>query len=635
MRNKIVSVSLVIFFTLIFVQNSYARFRTLEDSSLCYDLYNYDIKVNKDGTYEATTELQIELLKEQARSIVSKYDISYNGDSSFVDIIEAKTMFQGKEYPVSKEMIEDKPIASNQSGFDEKRQISVNFPKPELGAKIYIKYKEIHKKVPIKGLFSTDLYFGVGGYWKKSTVNIKSEIPLLIKKNDPYKNLDIKTSNSNRSDNNSNYLHNATITLRKPLTSGTIGEEQSSGLNHKYYTYISLSSVDSWTPIGSVLEKQYEEVLNQEIPDLFLEIVKLAKKEKGLVAKINRITSSLNEKINYFGSWQSIKGKFIPQDLARSADRQLGDCKDFATITVKILRSLGYKANVALVDRGAGSPEFNSLFPSLGDFNHAILKVIDKDQKIYWIDPTNRVSMADGIFPDIAGKNVLVLDKKSSYEKIPNVLSDSAVTKITKTIKNKNTILYNIKFLGEEALQLSGMGMYMSEQSIQDWLYSTFSSIYVLSKDRLKTNIPDLKSRIVAPINISLEYKNPNMFYKTNKGWGYKFPLSAPWVQTIINVDIKNDIHDLYVGYPKTIERSTIIKNRKISDLDNLNFDLPNQFISLSRKCYIKDNDSVIIDKAVIHDTWISNEDLKSREFAKLRQIILDNHDSSIIIDNN
>ena len=55
-------------------------------------------------------------------------------------------------------------------------------------------------------------------------------------------------------------------------------------------------------------------------------------------------------------------------------------------------------------------------------FNHAFLKVTSKTGKIYWIDPTNNVSMATGVFSDIANKMVLILDSKEpAYERSENV----------------------------------------------------------------------------------------------------------------------------------------------------------------------------------------------------------------------
>jgi hypothetical protein len=39
-----------------------------------------------------------------------------------------------------------------------------------------------------------------------------------------------------------------------------------------------------------------------------------------------------------------------------------------------------------------------------------MVKVTNKKGIVNWIDPTNFDSMADGIFPDIANKMVLILD---------------------------------------------------------------------------------------------------------------------------------------------------------------------------------------------------------------------------------
>src|SRR4051812_19549083 len=84
-----------------------ARWATYDDASIEINKYNVLETVNKDGTNEGVIEEEKTILKEQGRDYAANYVIKYNGDSSKVTILEAKTIYGGKEYKVDQDMIED------------------------------------------------------------------------------------------------------------------------------------------------------------------------------------------------------------------------------------------------------------------------------------------------------------------------------------------------------------------------------------------------------------------------------------------------------------------------------------------------------------------------------------------------
>ena len=378
--------------------------------------------------------------------------------------------------------------------------------------------------------------------------------------------------------------------------------------------------------MGNQLSLQYNEILDKPLPKMFSDISKIASKEKNSVDQINKVTTLLNEKIEYFGNWQSIKGKFEPQNFDLVEKKQSGDCKDFAAITVKILNSLGYKANIALVLRGAGMQPAPNALPTPFEFNHAMVRAIDSSGKTYWIDPTNTVSMADGLFADIAEKYALVIDNENSaYEQIPAISEKHAKVLITDTIRANKIALSTIKLLGEKSMQLTGAHLYLSNQAAEDWIYNGFVSSNIDKENRINTVIPKLTSRVVTPVDVTLQYKDPNMFSKTNLGRAYSLnKTNLSFLNNIINIDVNQDFNDLYLDHPRTLERKTIFKNIKIQTLENLDFILDNKFVSLSRQSHISDNDTIITDKAIIHKSWIDNDELKSEEFKKLLLTVQD-----------
>lgn len=609
----------VFFITLIFTGNTYARFQTIDDASLVYDQYNVDIKVHKDGTYEQTIEMQITLLRENARSLATKFPISYNSDSTSVELIEAKTIYQGKEYPVDKKMIEDKSIGNDRPGFDDHKQMSISFPYSEVGSKIYVKYKERVKNPILDNQFFQNHYFGYGGYWKQSKITIDSEMDLRMQANDPFKKLSVSAEPAKE---NPDYFRKATITLTEPLYSDTINEVSGSSLDPDLNTYVSISSMDSWQNLGNELAVGFIEKQEQPLPELFAKIVKSASRKTNLVDQLNRITSELNEEVKYFGDWRTRGGKFIPQDLAAVASKKSGDCKDFATVTVKILKELGYKANVALVLRGEGIQQQENTLPS-NIFNHAMVRLLDKDGNILWIDPTNMTSMADGVYPDIAGKTALVLDKEqSSYEQIPEVSEDHAALSIFETIAPSKVVTTQVEFRGEYAQQITAIELWLSAKRIEDFFFNNFAQNGVEDKNKIKSSIPKLSSRIVKPVKIDLQYNKPNIFFKNNLGYGYNLDPQISLFNLLIGADPSVDVNDLYIGHPMTLEKRVIMEKAKAENLENLNFEINTPFVSLYRKCVAVGENVEVTTKLVIHTQWIKNSELKSKEFQELQRII-------------
>ena len=110
-------------YIVIFNSKSHAKWANLNQASLKVSKYNVDIKVKEDVTYEEIIENEMEILKEDSRDMASQYKFHYDGDSEKITILEAKTITQGKEYKISSDLIEDKPLASASNGFDQYRQI--------------------------------------------------------------------------------------------------------------------------------------------------------------------------------------------------------------------------------------------------------------------------------------------------------------------------------------------------------------------------------------------------------------------------------------------------------------------------------------------------------------------------------
>ena len=627
--------ALVVPLILFFAMSADARWATIDDAALEYKSFNNNVKINSDGTYESTVEMKVKILKEHGRFAFANFTFQYNGDSAKVTILEAKTIYQGQEYNVEPRLIEDKPLASAPQGFDQLRQILISFPKTELGAEIYLKYNRKEIKPALDKFFSGQFNFGQGGYWQNASLTLNSEIPLYIKVNDPSNVLGIKE----KSDKILKPVKQAKFNLVKPICNEVVHEY--GVVNKKHMTWVSVSTIDKWTELAKKFSYDYEKVITQPLPKIFESIAEKASKEKSEVDQINVVTSLLNEKIQYMGDWRSIKGKFFPRDLEKIATSQIGDCKDFSASTAAILKHLGFKAQAAWVHRSSSDlteegnlPEEGDL-PNLAASNHAFLKVTSKTGKIYWIDPTNMVSMAQGIFPDIANKMVLILDSKApACERSGNIdpkHSEIIYVRELEIIDGVVTSAGYITFKGEQAVDLTGAKLRASDQNIRDLMFNKLSDSNLEEQNKISLTIPDLTSRIVQDITFKFKYTRDDALIKTNLGqaiWIY-----SHLVDGVIS-SVPNQISDLILEAPTTIYRRIILKDKKVPQIKNLNYQEDTTWLKVKRTCKHVGNNTEIEDITIFKKRVISSEELQSPEYKKLKKNLIRNFRDSAIIFN-
>ncbi|MBN8827353.1 MAG: DUF3857 domain-containing protein [Sphingobacteriia bacterium] len=602
-----------------------ARWATIEDAPLEIQVYNENMKVNADGTSENIIEIKQKILKESARARASNYTLYYNGDSSKITILEAKTIYQGKEYKVNADLIEDKPLASAPSGFDQQRQILIAYPKVEIGSEVYIKYSFKELKPVLNNYFATKVNL-IGGYIKNYNLNLTSEMPLHIKVNDPENVLRV----TNQKKDNLNKL---SIKLTKPFYRDVVNEPQNGVINNKHLTWVSISSVKEWDELGKRLGAGYEKVINQPLPETFKNILNEASKGKTEVEQINIVTSLLNDKIQYMGDWRSIAGRYFPRNLALIESSQIGDCKDFTASTASILKHLGFKVQPAAVLRGTNNMSFYGGLPDVSDFNHAFLKVTGKLGKVYWIDPTNFISMADGMFADVAEKMALVLDSKNpSYEKTnsidPNhsqVVSIKEIEKINGKVANSGHLILK----GEQATDYAGAKMYLSDQRIRDAIFHRLSGIHLEEENKKELLVPDLSSRIVKDIDFKFKYFQDNQIIRTNLGPG--ITLDYKWLEFAIN-NSPDQVSDLLLDFPLTLNKTTVIKNQLIKQISALNYEVNSPWLSVKRKCDFDGKDTVINDVITVKQTFIPSQTLKTREYKSLKHELKKNFLNTLII---
>ncbi|AGJ98616.1 hypothetical protein wNo_01790 [Wolbachia endosymbiont of Drosophila simulans wNo] len=616
------NLTLLVFFV---TPASEARWSKYEDASVEIKFSNVNINVNRDGTYETEVELQAKILKESGRDRFSLYSLVYNDDSADFTVLEAKTAYNGEEYIVTEDMMEDKPLASPSKGFDQLRQVTISFPKIEIGTEVYLRYKQVNKKVPVDNFYGLSFSY-YGDYLQAENTKINSELPLEIKVNDPREVLEIAEE---KNDN----IHSISIALKKAVYENTTNEPHNGLLNIKHNTWVSLSSLSQWEDLAKKLAPGYHSVINQPLPATFTAIAESAASEKTDEDKINAVTSLLNEKVQYMGDWRTVSGQYFPRDLEKIADSQVGDCKDFSASTAAILQELDYKVQPVLVMRGTTNTSNSKALPNMGNFNHVMLRVTNKDGKIYWIDPTNTVSMAQGIFPDIADRNALVLNsEEADYIKIPAVQAENSkvISNSELTIEDNVVNEYGrLTVQGEAALGLTGVGLYYSNEQLRDSVFHMISGVYLDEEEKKFLELPDLTLRNVEDLTIKYEFQQKNKIFKTNLGPALN--LGDNWLNDVVNT-ASDQVSDLFIGVPKTKESHMIIKDIKIKNCENLNFEIDTPWLYVNRFCKYKNDGTEFSNLITIKKSFITNEELKTAEYKNLKSELENNFSRASII---
>jgi hypothetical protein len=622
MRFKTPSLATLLLFFIAMVAQ--ARWATYEDAALQLNDRTQIDTIQKDGKWTSEITEEIEVLKESGRESATARRLYYNEAAEKVAILEAYTVTESQKYKVELDAIEDKPIASFGQGFDQIRQILLVFPRVKVGSKVYLKYKIINTRVPLDNVFASVKFWGSGYYWKKSHNIIHSAIPLSIKINDPKHVLTI----TNKKKGNSQHIE---IWQKKPLYTDTVNDGE--WVHNRQLTWVSLSSLKKWEDLSGQFSIGWKKILDQPLPSRFRSIATIAAQKKTEVEQINAVTALLSETIQYMGDWRTVEGRLWARDLAKIEASHIGDCKDFSAVTAAILREIGFKAYVVFVNRGIDIRDFEEALPFY-DLNHAMVKAVGKSGKVYWVDPTNVVSMAQGLFPDIAGKRALVLNPHNpTCEKIPEIQPFANQVVMERVITIQKDCSVDVKgkvvFQGESALEWAGKGLVLSAKGIEEEIILAAVGESLDKEDKRTVELPDLTKRIVEDLTFNYSYHQRHGVKRTNKG--YYLEIASPFSLRMV----EDQVSDMYLSSPPmTIKKVRFLQDGKIENPDLLNYEIKTPWVDVKRSCQEGKDQLKVEDVLVLKTRFIPAEALQGATYKKLADALKRYFDVGIVSDN-
>ncbi len=593
----------------------YARWAEFNEADIERLKEKKTYKVKKDGSWTMENKIHLKILNETGRQALSTLLLTYDATRETLEVLGAKTNRDGIEISVPKEKIEDKPLASDRSGLKKEHQVLIPFEGVTVGTIVNLKIKHNFFNPAFEEYFAVRQTFQKG-LQQKGEIIIESEIPLFLKINDPRKSLDVYEKKEDSK-------HTVKVKLIKPIFEKLVGESGLSYGEPVIYTSISVSTEKDYKRIGKLEAKLFQPILSAPLPEPLDKIRLVASRIDEEIDCIDIVVASLIEKITYLGTWNTAEGALAPRSLETIITSGYGDCKEYSTCLAAILNRLGYQAKIAAVLRGEAYLEEENALPNAAtQFNHAIVKAIGPSGRTYWIDPTNDVSMASGIFPDIANRPVRVLDPENpTYERIPEIDYQSAIYKKERIITIKEDGYVNVEgsfyVQGESAQDLT------EDLNLQPLSLVKESFIKTLCEgnepiDTIVT-LPDFISRKVKPLKGTFSYGEHHIMTHTN--YGDAFPLRAGWYLPYVETSQKDE-GALYTGHPETIIKRTVFKNLSAKDVDTLAFSIQTPWLNAKRDLSVTEEGVVVTETIEKLKSIISSKDLKSDAFDKLKKTL-------------
>ncbi len=588
-----------------------ARPAQFSDASSKILISKNNIRVKKNGQSDWTEIRKVEILKESARDSEGLFRRSYPMWSK-VEVALAQTTNAGKVLKVSDDQIEIERLASQGAGFDSNQQLTIGFPKVNVGSILESEIRLKTLKTPFQDHYFLSFSFGFAEFVESADYQIESEIPLEMVVFDPEKFLSIEQKVEGS-------LQKISVRLLRPIFKSFL-DEQNSFMPMDSTPWVRLSSMKNWEKMPEGLIQKFEKSASENLPLPLADIVKSAKAFSDPIDQINQTTAAISEQVRYMGDWKTIEGGHEPRSLSVIQKTGFGDCKDFAVLTTRILRELGYQAFPALVWRSSYYAPPPVLIPSMDFFNHAIVWA-KKENRIFWVDATNPFSFAQELQMDISDRPALILKSVPVLENTPKGKPTSGHVQIDLRVgsprlkSQKITIDGNFRQMGRAANGLTGASLVTSQATIESSIIS-----YLLSLNRVQNYRFDpfeLRSRITSDQNF--KFNAEELWHPLLTTAGKAYLVASPPEIAVFQFDAQQRFSPLALGPEYTWTRQIVFDVSFWQGSPNYHCHLSSPWIDFSRDFYRKKNQIIISEKTEKKAVIIGREEIHSAKFITLQ----------------
>lgn len=621
--DKINMSKLHIFCLMIFLSgaSSFGGYYPIEDANYSLIKATTKITVKADGSFRMDDTSSYLAQNDQGRQKLSQHSHPFLPETSRVRILWAKVKTGERTINVDLKNLENRELPSP-SGLSSVRQLIIPFTHVQVGSEVSYRSITEDKNKLIPGFFSMRFQYGLMFPEIESEVTLVSEKPLYYSLRDPGNFLQVTSGKEGQQ-------HTLKITLLKKAFF-IPKDEAGMILDPASIPAIDVSTAKDWKELAQPLAEKYEKVLKQPLPALFKQIAKKAEAASTEEGKAQIIISELAEKITYSGNWTTLVKAMFPRGHAEVAKTQNGDCKDYSSSAVAILRSLGIKATVALVHRESPqSPAYLLSRSALGDpalpmlsyFNHAIVRMVTKEGKVLWFDPTNPVSQNLAPFQDIARSLALNLAADvNASEVLPTEHDPDNKGNIDIVLKPRldGTAEFsaNLNFSGQISTSLRAAALQSGKNALEEQLWTLLFVKPVGSKKTIGDY--DIKTRAYKPLQIPLAatVDSPLKEAKEKEATKETLNLVAPLpIQALIFAMIGRDrMSALHLGTPAEWSITRTIHGVDTPDEIAGDCLALSKWMDLRRKTYKVPEGLKIVDQFTLKESFIQAEEFKGDE---------------------
>lgn len=572
-------------------------------------------KVRADGTYTLNTILKQKVNTASAANKAQKSPYTYFPKQQTVEVVSAYAILpSGKKINVNKDSIFTRPsqASADSPGFTNSLTKTVVYPQLSPGSTTYIEWKITQLKPNPFGFHALiSPNFSLPTKNTEMTIEVPHSIELhWAKKGD----FNVKTISKKTKDGTIDHITAKLINSPSHITQTHMVS------TNDLSPYFMVSTLPSWKAWGDIWWKFYEPKLK-----VTPKVQKLANKIlKNLPENINNrdkkaaalLYQWVATNIHYVAIYTIQSSDYTPNSPDVILEHGYGDCKDFSTLLIVLLKAANINAYPVAID---WSSQFNQYpLPNPASFNHAIVYI--PKWKIF-LNPTNSMAPFNTLDTYLAGKFALIIKPNSEVRFTPknhaknNHLDYRSTLTLLKSgeLKGHEINVYTGTMSEMPRGELSIMGArVLAQKQLQNSNLIGFGNIKSSPTDNL-----------IQPFIVKANWNAPNGIYMDNE---VDLFLSPPYGLSFFHLDQLNSFVNYGRLWPMIVGAKSFHWEQEIKYPESYRLKYLPKDINIANPAGLfkvhwkKSGDNKI---TIIKDFVIKHDIYSAKQYPKLQKILL------------